>query len=226
MRRGRAATSSAPTRPRPAIGGAAALAGDLTVPGDRRATRRRGGRRARRARHLRRQHRRRHARRDPRHRRRRRRGAYHSMLRPALEVARAAAPHLAAGGRGRLVFLTARSRRRGDARPRPVVGDAQRRRRRRPLAGASSWRPTCSSTSSSPASSTRRRWAASRRPRRRPTARSPTTCAPSTSPTIPLGRLGHAPRSSPTSWRSCARRGRRSSPARSMRVDGGAVRGF
>ncbi len=35
--------------------------------------------------------------------------AYHAMLRPALEVARAAAPHLAAGGRGRLVFLTARS---------------------------------------------------------------------------------------------------------------------
>jgi 3-oxoacyl-[acyl-carrier protein] reductase len=35
--------------------------------------------------------------------------AYHSMLRPALEVAREAAPHLAAGGRGRLVFLTARS---------------------------------------------------------------------------------------------------------------------
>jgi NAD(P)-dependent dehydrogenase (short-subunit alcohol dehydrogenase family) len=32
-----------------------------------------------------------------------------SMLRPALEVARAAAPHLAAGGRGRLVFLVARS---------------------------------------------------------------------------------------------------------------------
>jgi NAD(P)-dependent dehydrogenase (short-subunit alcohol dehydrogenase family) len=31
------------------------------------------------------------------------------MLRPALEVARAAAPHLAARGRGRLVFLTARS---------------------------------------------------------------------------------------------------------------------
>ena len=35
--------------------------------------------------------------------------AYHAMLRPALEVARAAAPFLAAGGRGRLVFLTARS---------------------------------------------------------------------------------------------------------------------
>ena len=35
--------------------------------------------------------------------------AYASMLRPALEVARAAAPHLAAGGRGRLLFLTARS---------------------------------------------------------------------------------------------------------------------
>jgi NAD(P)-dependent dehydrogenase (short-subunit alcohol dehydrogenase family) len=35
--------------------------------------------------------------------------AYHSMLRPALDVARAAAPHLAAGRRGRLVFLTARS---------------------------------------------------------------------------------------------------------------------
>ena len=31
------------------------------------------------------------------------------MLRPALEAARAAAPHLASGGRGRLVFLTARS---------------------------------------------------------------------------------------------------------------------
>jgi NAD(P)-dependent dehydrogenase (short-subunit alcohol dehydrogenase family) len=31
------------------------------------------------------------------------------MLRPVLEIARAAAPHLAAGGRGRLVFLTARS---------------------------------------------------------------------------------------------------------------------
>jgi NAD(P)-dependent dehydrogenase (short-subunit alcohol dehydrogenase family) len=35
--------------------------------------------------------------------------AYHAMLRPALEVARAAAPYLVAGGRGRLVFLTARS---------------------------------------------------------------------------------------------------------------------
>ena len=35
--------------------------------------------------------------------------AYHAMLRPTLEVGRAAAPHLAAGGRGRLVFLTARS---------------------------------------------------------------------------------------------------------------------
>jgi 3-oxoacyl-[acyl-carrier protein] reductase len=35
--------------------------------------------------------------------------AYHSMMRPALDVARAAAPHLAADGRGRLVFLTARS---------------------------------------------------------------------------------------------------------------------
>lgn len=35
--------------------------------------------------------------------------AYHSMLRPALEVSRAAAPHLAAGGQGRLLFLTARS---------------------------------------------------------------------------------------------------------------------
>jgi NAD(P)-dependent dehydrogenase (short-subunit alcohol dehydrogenase family) len=35
--------------------------------------------------------------------------AFASMLRPALEVARAAAPHLAAGGRGRLLFLTARS---------------------------------------------------------------------------------------------------------------------
>jgi 3-oxoacyl-[acyl-carrier protein] reductase len=35
--------------------------------------------------------------------------AYQAMLRPALEVARAAAPHLVADGRGRLVFLTARS---------------------------------------------------------------------------------------------------------------------
>jgi 3-oxoacyl-[acyl-carrier protein] reductase len=35
--------------------------------------------------------------------------AYHSMLRPTLEVARAAAPHLGARGRGRLLFLTARS---------------------------------------------------------------------------------------------------------------------
>lgn len=35
--------------------------------------------------------------------------AFAAMLRPALEAARAAAPHLAAGGRGRLVFLTARS---------------------------------------------------------------------------------------------------------------------
>jgi NAD(P)-dependent dehydrogenase (short-subunit alcohol dehydrogenase family) len=35
--------------------------------------------------------------------------AYRSMLRPALEVARAAAAHLAAGGAGRMVFLTARS---------------------------------------------------------------------------------------------------------------------
>lgn len=35
--------------------------------------------------------------------------AYRSMLRPALEVARAAAPHLGRSGDGRLVFLTARS---------------------------------------------------------------------------------------------------------------------
>ncbi len=35
--------------------------------------------------------------------------AYQSMLRAALEVARAAAPLLARGGRGRMVFLTARS---------------------------------------------------------------------------------------------------------------------
>ena len=35
--------------------------------------------------------------------------AYAAMLRPALDIARAAAPHLAAGGRGRLVFCTARS---------------------------------------------------------------------------------------------------------------------
>lgn len=35
--------------------------------------------------------------------------AYQSMLRPALEVARAVSPHLALGGRGRLLFLTARS---------------------------------------------------------------------------------------------------------------------
>ena len=36
----------------------------------------------------------------------------------------------------------------------------------------------------------------------------------------------HAPTSSPTSWRSSARRGRRSSPAPTIRVDGGAIRGF
>lgn len=35
--------------------------------------------------------------------------AYASMLRPALEAARHVAPHLAANGRGRLLFLTARS---------------------------------------------------------------------------------------------------------------------
>ena len=35
--------------------------------------------------------------------------AYNSMLRPALEVSRAAAPHLATSGVGRLVFMTARS---------------------------------------------------------------------------------------------------------------------
>lgn len=35
--------------------------------------------------------------------------AYHSMLRPALEVSRAAAPHVTAGGDGRIVYLTARS---------------------------------------------------------------------------------------------------------------------
>jgi 3-oxoacyl-[acyl-carrier protein] reductase len=35
--------------------------------------------------------------------------AYHSMLRPALEISRAAASHLTAGGVGRLVFMTARS---------------------------------------------------------------------------------------------------------------------
>jgi 3-oxoacyl-[acyl-carrier protein] reductase len=35
--------------------------------------------------------------------------AYHSMLRPALEISRAAASHLTAGGDGRLVFMTARS---------------------------------------------------------------------------------------------------------------------
>lgn len=35
--------------------------------------------------------------------------AYHSMLRPALEVSRAAAAHISEGGDGRLVFMTARS---------------------------------------------------------------------------------------------------------------------
>jgi 3-oxoacyl-[acyl-carrier protein] reductase len=35
--------------------------------------------------------------------------AYHSMLRPALEISRAAASHLTAAGDGRLVFMTARS---------------------------------------------------------------------------------------------------------------------
>ncbi len=35
--------------------------------------------------------------------------SYHAMLRPALETARAAAPHLGERGAGRLLFLTARS---------------------------------------------------------------------------------------------------------------------
>ncbi len=35
--------------------------------------------------------------------------AYHSMLRPALDISRAAAPHVTAHGNGRLVFMTARS---------------------------------------------------------------------------------------------------------------------
>ena len=94
---------------REAVGGAAALAGDLTMPGDRARLvaeavaalggldicvvntggGKPGGILATTARTT-----------D---------AAYHSMLRPALDVARAAAPHLAAGGRGRLVFLTARS---------------------------------------------------------------------------------------------------------------------
>lgn len=36
-------------------------------------------------------------------------GAYHAMLRPVLEISRAAAPHVCAGGHGRLIYLTARS---------------------------------------------------------------------------------------------------------------------
>lgn len=35
--------------------------------------------------------------------------AYAAMLRPALEISRAAAPHLAATGHGRLIYMTARS---------------------------------------------------------------------------------------------------------------------
>lgn len=35
--------------------------------------------------------------------------AYHSMLRPVLEVSRAAAPHVVESGHGRLLYLTARS---------------------------------------------------------------------------------------------------------------------
>ncbi|HEY5874179.1 MAG TPA: SDR family oxidoreductase [Ilumatobacteraceae bacterium] len=35
--------------------------------------------------------------------------AYHSMLRPVLEISRAAAPHVTAGGAGRLVYLTSRA---------------------------------------------------------------------------------------------------------------------
>ncbi len=35
--------------------------------------------------------------------------AYRSMLRPVLEISRAVAPHVTAGGHGRLVYLTARS---------------------------------------------------------------------------------------------------------------------
>ena len=36
-------------------------------------------------------------------------GAYRSMLKPVLEISRVAAPLLAVGGRGRLIYLTARS---------------------------------------------------------------------------------------------------------------------
>lgn len=35
--------------------------------------------------------------------------AYHAMLRPVLEISRAAAPHLVAGDNGRMIYLTARS---------------------------------------------------------------------------------------------------------------------
>jgi NAD(P)-dependent dehydrogenase (short-subunit alcohol dehydrogenase family) len=35
--------------------------------------------------------------------------AYGAMLRPALEISRAAAPHVVAAGRGRLIYMTARS---------------------------------------------------------------------------------------------------------------------
>lgn len=35
--------------------------------------------------------------------------AYHAMLRPVLEISRAAAPHVTAGEHGRLIYLTARS---------------------------------------------------------------------------------------------------------------------
>ena len=118
--------------------------------------------------------------------------AYRSMLRPALEVGRAAAPARHGQRRWAARLPHGPLGGRGDARPGAELGVPQRRARRGPIAGASSWRPRATSMWSSPASSTRRRWAASSRPGPRRRARPVAEVRSEHVAGIPLGRLGRA----------------------------------
>ena len=60
--------------------------------------------------------------------------AYHSMLRPVLEISRAAAQHVTAGGAGRMVYLTSRAVVEATPELALELGLPQRRRRGRPVA--------------------------------------------------------------------------------------------
>ena len=135
--------------------------------------------------------------------------AYHSMLRPVLEISRAAAPHVTAGGAGRLVYLTARSV--VEATPELALSSVFRsgvaaaaRSLAIELAPRATVNVVVTGQFDTPALG---RFEAARA---RHEGRSIDDVRAEHIGSIPMGRLGTRRRSSPTSSPSCAAPGRRS----------------